>query len=98
MFDKLLSAGTRMLTGESLFLTHFTNRGNRKAKVAFSAPYPRTVIPMKLSKFPNRELIVQKDGFCAPHMERYYPLRSIKKLEPGSLEVKDSLLVGFLEG
>ena len=39
-FDKLLSAGSRMLTGESIFLTHFTNRGNKKAKVAFSAPYP----------------------------------------------------------
>ncbi|MBT1702704.1 TIGR00266 family protein [Chryseosolibacter indicus] len=66
LFDKLLSAGTRMLTGESLFMTHFTNRGNRKAKVGFSAPYPGTVIPIDLSTFPNRELIVQKDGFlCA---------------------------------
>jgi uncharacterized protein (TIGR00266 family) len=66
LFDKLLSAGTRVLTGESLFMTHFTNRGNRKAKVGFSAPYPGTVIPVELSQFPNRELIVQKDGFlCA---------------------------------
>lgn len=66
LFDKLLSAGTRVLTGESLFMTHFTNRGNRKAKVAFSAPYPGTIIPVELSSFPNRELIVQKDGFlCA---------------------------------
>ena len=66
LFDKLLSAGSRMLTGESLFMTHFTNRGNKKAKVGFSAPYPGTVIPINLSEFPNHEIIVQKDGFlCA---------------------------------
>jgi len=66
LFDKLLSAGSRMLTGESLFMTHFTNRGNKKAKVGFSAPYPGTVIPVDLAKNPNNELIVQKDGFlCA---------------------------------
>lgn len=66
LFDKLLSAGTRILTGESLFMTHFTNRGNRKAKVGFSAPYPGTIIPMNLASFPTRDVIVQKDGFlCA---------------------------------
>ncbi len=68
LFDKLLSAGSRLLTGESLFLTHFTNRGSRKAKVAFSAPYPGTVIPIDLAKATGRELIVQKDGFlCAAY-------------------------------
>jgi uncharacterized protein (TIGR00266 family) len=68
LFDKLLSAGSRILTGESLFMTHFTNRGNRKAKVGFSAPYPGTVIPVNLSQSPNNELIVQKDGFlCAAY-------------------------------
>ena len=66
LFDKLLSAGSRLLTGESLFMTHFTNRGNRKAKVGFSAPYPGTVIPIDLAKSPRQELVVQKDGFlCA---------------------------------
>jgi uncharacterized protein (TIGR00266 family) len=66
LFDKLLSAGSRVLTGESLFMTHFTNRGNRKAKVGFAAPYPGTVIPIDLAAMSNRELIVQKDGFlCA---------------------------------
>ena len=68
LFDKLLSAGSRLLTGESLFMTHFTNRGNRKAKVAFSAPYPGTVIPIDLAKSAAHELIVQKDGFlCAAY-------------------------------
>ena len=66
LFDKLLSAGSRVLTGESLFMTHFTNRGNRKAKVGFSAPYPGTIIPVDLATSRNQELIVQKDGFlCA---------------------------------
>jgi uncharacterized protein (TIGR00266 family) len=66
LFDKLLSAGSRLLTGESLFMTHFSNRGNKKAKVGFSAPYPGTVIPIDLSKSPGQELVVQKDGFlCA---------------------------------
>src|SRR6188768_3324247 len=66
LFDKILSAGSRLITGESLFMTHFTNQGNRKAKVGFSAPYPGTIIPVDLSQSPGNELIVQKDGFlCA---------------------------------
>ncbi len=68
LFDKLVSAGSRVLTGESLFMTHFTNRGSRKAKVGFSAPYPGTVIPIDLAASPNNELVVQKDGFlCAAY-------------------------------
>jgi uncharacterized protein (TIGR00266 family) len=54
-----------VLTGESLFLTHFTNQGAGKGRVAFSAPYPGTIIPINLSLVKNN-LIVQKDGFlCA---------------------------------
>jgi len=65
LLGKLLSAGTRVLTGESIFITHFTNRDSGKKKVAFAAPYPGTVIPMDLSQM-NGQLIVQKDGFlCA---------------------------------
>jgi len=64
-FDKLLSAGSRLITGESLFLTHFTNRGMGKKKVAFSAPYPGTIIPLDLAQL-GGQLIVQKDAFlCA---------------------------------
>jgi uncharacterized protein (TIGR00266 family) len=65
MMGKLLQAGSRLITGESLFLTHFTNRGNGKSRVAFSAPYPGTIIPVDLRSVGNT-LIVQKDGFlCA---------------------------------
>lgn len=63
---KLLSAGSRLLTGESVFMTHFTNRGSGKQRVAFAAPYPGTVVPIDLAERTNNELIVQKDGFlCA---------------------------------
>jgi len=65
LFDKLLAAGSRVITGESLFLTHFTNRGWGKKHVAFSAPYPGTIIPLDLRQF-GGTIIVQKDAFlCA---------------------------------
>lgn len=64
-FEKLLAAGSRVITGESLFLTHFTNHGWGKRKVAFSAPYPGTIIPMDLSQMGGK-VLVQKDAFlCA---------------------------------
>jgi len=62
--DKLLSAGKRVITGESLFTTMFTHTGSGKAKVAFAAPYPGTVVPMKLDEHGGR-LICQKDSFLA---------------------------------
>ncbi|RNF83702.1 TIGR00266 family protein [Montanilutibacter psychrotolerans] len=61
---KLLSAGKRVLTGESLFTTMFTHQGTGKAKVAFAAPYPGTVLAMNLSEHGGR-LICQKDSFLA---------------------------------
>jgi uncharacterized protein (TIGR00266 family) len=65
ILGKLLSAGSRVIAGESLFMTHFTNRGYSKSRVTFSAPYPGTVIPIDLATIGGR-LIVQKDGFlCA---------------------------------
>ncbi len=65
MMGKLLSAGTRVLTGESLFVTHFTNHGTGKQRVAFAAPYPGKIIPIDLALL-GGSLVVQKDGFlCA---------------------------------
>lgn len=65
LMGKLISAGTRVLTGESLFVTHFTNHASRKQKVAFAAPYPGKIIPIELGIL-GGSLIVQKDGFlCA---------------------------------
>lgn len=61
----LLGAGKRLLTGESLFMTVFLNRGMGKKKVAFGAPYPGKIIPVNLSEI-GGELIAQKDSFlCA---------------------------------
>ncbi len=65
LMGKLLSAGTRVLTGESLFVTHFTSQGPGKQRVAFAAPYPGKIIPVDLGHLGGK-LIVQKDGFlCA---------------------------------
>ena len=65
VLGSLLSAGSRLITGESLFLTHFTNKGQTKSKVAFAAPYPGTILPVDLRQVRNN-LVVQKDGFlCA---------------------------------
>jgi uncharacterized protein (TIGR00266 family) len=67
LFDKLLAAGSRVIAGESLFLTHFTNRGWGKKHVAFSAPYPGTIIPLDLKQL-GGTVIVQKDAFlCAAY-------------------------------
>jgi len=61
----LLGAGKRLLTGESLFMTVFQNQGSGKKKVAFGAPYPGKIIPVKLTDV-GGELITQKDSFlCA---------------------------------
>ncbi|WP_019990087.1 TIGR00266 family protein [Rudanella lutea] len=66
LMGKLLQAGSRLITGESLFMTHFTNRAGIKRKLAFAAPYPGTVMPINLANIYGNSLIVQKDGFlCA---------------------------------
>jgi uncharacterized protein (TIGR00266 family) len=65
MFGKLLSAGKRMLTGESLFMTAYLNTNSRKSKVSFASPYPGKIIPIDLSQFGGK-FICQKDSFlCA---------------------------------
>jgi uncharacterized protein (TIGR00266 family) len=64
-FGKLMSAGQRVLTGESIFMTHFTNNGVGKRCVSFAAPYPGKIIPVDMAKV-NGELLCQKDAFlCA---------------------------------
>jgi len=66
-FGKVMSAGKRMLTGESLFMTHFTNEGRGKQRVAFGAPYPGKILPIDLTQL-DGPLICQKDSFlCAAY-------------------------------
>lgn len=63
--DKLIGAGKRILIGESLFMTVFTQVGQGKAKVSFAAPFPGNIIPLSLTNLGGR-LICQKDSFlCA---------------------------------
>jgi uncharacterized protein (TIGR00266 family) len=65
LFSKLLGAGKRLVTGESLFTTIFHNESNKKRRVAFAAPYPGKIIPVNLSDV-GGTLICQKDSFlCA---------------------------------
>ena len=65
LFGKLLGAGKRLVTGESLFTTVYTNQGSGKRRVAFAAPYPGKILPMDLSQL-GGTLICQKDAFlCA---------------------------------
>ena len=64
LMGKLLDAGKRALTGESIFLTHFTNTVNAKKRVAFAAPYPGRIIAIDLAKV-GGELNCQKDSFLA---------------------------------
>jgi uncharacterized protein (TIGR00266 family) len=63
--DALVGAGKRLLTGESLFMTVFTNSGGGMQRIAFAAPYPGKIIPMELAELGGK-LICQKDAFlCA---------------------------------
>jgi uncharacterized protein (TIGR00266 family) len=65
IFGKLLGAGKRLITGESLFTTVYTNQGSGKKRVAFAAPYPGKILPMDLSKLGGM-LVCQRDAFlCA---------------------------------
>ncbi len=65
LLGKLFSAGKRMLTGENLFMTAFTNMGSTKQRVSFASPYPGKIIPLDLFQMGGK-VICQKDAFlCA---------------------------------
>ena len=65
LFNKLLGAGKRLVTGESLFTTVYTNQARSKSRIAFAAPYPGKILPMDLRQLGGM-LICQKDAFlCA---------------------------------
>lgn len=83
-FKKLMSAGGRLLTGESLFLTHFTNKGpaGSKARVAFAAPHPGTIVPLDLGQFGGK-LICQKDAFLCAAKGTKLQLHFNKKIGSG---------------
>lgn len=65
LLNKMMGAGKRIITGESLFITAFTHEGHNKARVAFAAPYPGHIVPFRLDQHDGK-IICQKDAFlCA---------------------------------
>jgi uncharacterized protein (TIGR00266 family) len=64
LLGKMLNVGKRVLTNESIFLTHFTNEARAKRRVAFAAPYPGKIVPINMAKV-GGEFFCQKDAFLA---------------------------------
>ncbi|MDA0738289.1 MAG: TIGR00266 family protein [Nitrospirae bacterium] len=82
VMSKLLGVGKRMLMGESIFLTHFTNHSRTKKCVAFSAPYPGSIIPLNMSDIGD-EVICQKDAFLAAALGTSIQITFQRKLGTG---------------
>lgn len=82
LFDKLLDAGKRAITGESIFITHFTNKGVGKKRVAFAAPYPGRIVPINLAEF-GGDLLCQKDAFLCAALGTKVDIAFNKKLGAG---------------
>jgi uncharacterized protein (TIGR00266 family) len=81
-FGKLLSAGKRAISGEGIFMTHFTNEGQQKRKVAFAAPFPGTILAIDLAQHQG-ELICQKDSFLAAALGTQVSMKFNKRLGTG---------------
>ncbi|WP_251554438.1 TIGR00266 family protein [Neobacillus muris] len=86
LMGKLFTAGKRVLTGESLFMTTFTNIGSAKRHVSFASPYPGKIIPMDLTQYGGK-IICQKDAFLA----------AAKGVQVG-IEFQRKIGVGFFGG
>ncbi|MDY6879559.1 MAG: TIGR00266 family protein [Desulfatiglans sp.] len=82
MLGKLLNVGKRVLTGESIFLTHFSNQGQGKKRVAFAAPYPGKIIPIDMKTI-GRELLCQKDAFLTAALGTEVGIALTKRLGTG---------------
>lgn len=81
LMGKLMGAGKRMLTGESLFLAHFTHRGQGKSAVAFAAPYPGRIIPLDLAQYGT--VLAQKDSYLCSALGVDVSLAFTKKFGAG---------------
>ena len=82
MMTKLLRAAGRKLTGESIFMTHFTNQGSGKRCVAFAAPYPGKIVALDMSKI-GGTLICQKDAFLCAALGTKISIEFQKRLGAG---------------
>ena len=82
MMSKLLNVGKRVLTGESIFMTHFTNAGSGKKRVAFAAPFPGKIIPLDMQEIGN-EITCQKDSFLCAALGTEVTIAFSRKLGTG---------------
>ncbi len=81
-FKKMMEAGSRLITKESLFLTHFTNEIGGKKRVSFSAPYPGKILPLEMNQH-GKEIFCQKDAFLAASFGTKISISFHKKLMTG---------------
>jgi uncharacterized protein (AIM24 family) len=82
IFGKLFDGAKRVLTGESIFITHFTNIGQGKKRVAFAAPYPGKIVPVDMARIGGR-IICQKDAFLCAALGTKVSIAFNKKLGAG---------------
>ena len=80
--SSLFSAGKRMISGESLFMTHFTNEGRGKRRVAFSSPFPGKIVPLDLGRI-GGQIYCQKDSFLAAALGTRIDIAFNRKLGVG---------------
>ncbi len=79
---KLFGAAKRAITGESIFMTHFTNTGSGKKHVAFASPYPGTIVPLNMAEL-GGEILCQKDAFLCAAKGTEISIAFTKKLGAG---------------
>ena len=82
LFEKLLDVGKRALSGESIFMTHFTNNGTAKQRVSFAAPYPGKIICVELTDHQN-SILCQKDSFLCAALGTNVSIAFQKKIRGG---------------
>lgn len=96
LFGKMFSAGKRMITGESIFTTHFTNEGGGKSRVAFAAPYPGNIVALDMSQI-GEKITCQKDAFLCAALGTKVDISFNRKLGSG-LFGGEGFILQSLEG
>ncbi len=82
VLGKLLNVGKRVLTGESIFLTHFTNSSRSKKRVSFAAPYPGKIVPIRMPEV-GGEILCQKDAFLSAAYGTHLGIALARRLGAG---------------
>ncbi|QEQ96341.1 TIGR00266 family protein [Neptunomonas concharum] len=96
LMGKLFSAGKRMVTGESVFTTHFTNQGRGKQRVSFAAPYPGNIVALNMAQLGER-VTCQKDAFLCAALGTKIDIAFNRKLGTG-LFGGEGFILQTLEG